>query len=267
MAEILIVGENSFIGNALYKLKDGNTYRKISYLESQHYDFSKFDSVVNCALNPNFKQMNYHESIDVDYEIAKKAYNNNCHYVMISTRKVYGSYNSINIFTEEHSVLPYDFYSENKLISENKILSHFGDKSTVLRGSNLYGFEFGRNSFFGWCLNSLYNNKKIVYNINPYTTRDFIHVNDSARLIAKVCEKRPKGLYNLSSGIGLSVKYIGQLLVNGYGQGELCWNDNDIYGEQFIISNTKLKTTLGIDIGPFDFYSDIRKIGEQLCKI
>ena len=141
MAKVLIVGKNSFIGTSLSKVKDGNKFKKISYKNLYNVDLKEYDVVINCSLNPSFKSSVYHLGIDVDYDVAHKAYESGCHYVMLSTRKIYGSSTALKTYNEESEENPYDHYSENKLKSEKKILSQFGDRATVIRGSNLFGYE------------------------------------------------------------------------------------------------------------------------------
>lgn len=263
MARKLIVGKTSFIGNELAKLK---TYDIVAYKDIHHVDFSEYDGVINCALNPVFKTQTYDEKIDVDYEIAKIAYKNNCHYVMISTRKVYGSSAELKTYTEESPTNPFDFYGENKLICENKIQSEFGDKAVIVRGSNLFGFELERQSFMGFCMNQLRHSEKIIFSISDKTKRDFIDVNSSACMLNEISKKKLTGIYNLSSNHGLEIGKVAKHLIRGYGKGEfLC--TSDIIKEQFIIDNTKLLKELKLISNPIYITSVIEDLGKELCKI
>ena len=108
MAKVLIVGKNSFIGKSLSKVKDGNKFKKISYKDLYDVDLSDYDVVVNCSLNPSFKTSTYHLGIDVDYDVAHKAYESGCHYVMLSTRKIYGSSTVLKSYNEHSEENPYD---------------------------------------------------------------------------------------------------------------------------------------------------------------
>ena len=263
MAKRLIVGKTSFIGKELAKLKD---YDIVAYKDVHHVDFSQYDGVINCALNPVFKTQSYDETVDVDYEMAKLAYENNCHYVMISTRKVYGSSSELKTYTEESPTNPFDFYSENKLICENKIIEDFGDKSVIVRGSNLFGFELGRQSFMGFCMDQLKHSEKIIFSISEKTKRDFIDVNTSAHMLDKILKGKLTGIYNLSSNYGLEIGKVAKHLIRGYGKGEfLC--TSDVVKEQFIIDNTKLIKQLKLISHPFYITGIIENLGEELCKI
>lgn len=260
MEKKLIVGNSSFVGNELFKIKQ---YDIVSYKNIHHIDFSNYDSVINCALNPVFKTQNYDEKIDVDFEIAKLAYRNRCHYMMISTRKVYGSSSELKIYTEKSVTNPFDYYSENKLICENKIRTEFGDNSVIIRGSNLFGFELGRQSFMGFCMDQLRHGGKIVFSISENTKRDFIDIEVACQLMDKVIEKKLTGIYNLSSNFGLEIGKVAKNLINGYGKGIfLC--TNDIVKEQFIIDNTKLLKKLKVNPNFSNTTEIIQELGKKL---
>jgi dTDP-4-dehydrorhamnose reductase len=263
LAKKLIVGKTSFIGNELAKLKN---YDIVAYKDIHHVDFSQYDGVINCALNPVFKTQTYDEKIDVDYEMAKLAYENNCHYIMISTRKVYGSSTKLKTYNEESPTNPFDFYSENKLICENKILNEFGDRAVIVRGSNLFGFELGRQSFMGFCIDQLKHSEKIIFSIGENTKRDFIDIYTSSFLLDSISRKKLTGIYNLSSNHGLEIGKVAKSLIRGYGKGEFSCT-SDVVKEQFIIDNTKLTEELRVFFNPIYITSIIEDLGKKLCKI
>lgn len=261
MAQTLIIGDNSFIGNAIHSVYLTST--KISHKDIDNVNFGDFDVVINCALNPKFKTKKYNEQIDFDYKVASLAYKHDCHTVMLSTRKVYGSSNELHVYTEESELKPYDFYSENKLTSEKKIMAEFGDKATILRGSNLFGYELGRNSMMGYMLNQLDNTGRIVYNQNTGTQKDILFVNDAAELICELTNIKPTGVYNMGGGL-FSLGTIGQYLIQGYGSGEVVCNSVE-FGEQFLLDSSKLYGVLSMVVAPV--YEEIFvQIGEECAR-
>jgi hypothetical protein len=54
-----------------------------------------------------------------------------------------------------------DYHGVNKVTTEVKLLSAFPNQVTILRGSNIFGLEYGRNSFVGYCMSQLVNEGKI----------------------------------------------------------------------------------------------------------
>lgn len=259
MEKVLLIGKNSFVGKNI-------NCDKITYDESKHVDFSNYDVIINCALHPEFKIVPYNETVDVDFEIGKKASENDCHYVMLSTSKVYGNNNELKIYDENSELNPFDYYSENKLNSEFKLLSNFENKVTILRGSNIFGFEYGRNSFVGYCMTQLVNEGKIVYTISEKTKRDFIHVKDAAYLIEQVCNKKLIGVFNLSSNYGLEIGQVAKNLIKGYKYGGKFKSSGPV-DRQFIMNNNKIMEALDLNYEFGDWSENFKKLGKELCEI
>lgn len=258
MNKTLVVGENSFIARHL-------NCDKVSYKDHHTVDFSKYDTIINCALNPLYKISPYSLDLDVDYEIGEKASASGCHFVMLSTSKVYGDSSVLSTYDENSEMSPVEHYGKNKLTTEFKLLSNFALHVTILRGSNIFGYEYGRNSFVGYLMSQLVNEGKIKFSINPNTQRDFLFVEDAAKIIEKVCEVKPFGVYNLSSNQPISAIDIAKKLVEGYPYGGKIESFESTWSErQFALDNTKIKKKLGIEIGPFDFNSIFYDLGKQL---
>jgi len=260
----LIVGHNSFIAKHIGNIFD---YDKISYSDLSNYDLKQYGVVINCALNPLFKTQKYEDKIDVDFQVGVKACEAGCHYVTFSTSKVYPKTSTISVYDEYTMVEPFDYYGENKLKTEGKLISNYGDKTTILRGSNIFGFEYGRNSFLGYCMSQLVNEGKITLTLADTVTRDFLPVESLSYIIDRVIQVRPLGIYNLSANYGLSVRTIVTNLIKGYDYGGVITKKSYEIDRQFIMNNSKLKNTLGIEIGPFDYYEIFNNLGKRLCKI
>jgi nucleoside-diphosphate-sugar epimerase len=256
----LIVGQNSFIGKHLFhSMKNVDI---ISYSDIDNINMSEYNTILNCAISPEMKFDDYREHRDIDYKVACKARLHNCHFIMLSTRKVYGNSTELKTYNEESELNPFDKYSENKLRSEQNILK-VNPTSTILRGSNVIGFEYDRKSFMGYCMTQLKNNNEILYEMDPDLKRDFIDIDNVCKTLKKVIEVKPQGIYNLSSNIGFSIGDVSKLLIKGYGSGKMVV-DITKQGEQFILDNTKLEAALNTSIGPFDFDNIIFEIGKKL---
>jgi len=255
----LIVGKNSFISNSVQCEND-----RISFSHTNNTQFKNYGSVLNCSIHPNYKEKKYDEQYDLDFHVAKKCSENNTHFIMLSTRRVYGMFDTLNIFDENSQVNPKDYYGENKLITENKIRKNF-ENHCILRCSNVYGLERNRKSFLSFCIDQLITDHKITYNISGKTKRDFIPVDLLSVIITKIVESKTKGLYNVGSSVGLEIEKVALHLIEGYGNGRFVQDGNDIK-DQFILNNDKIKQQLSLEIN-VDFEKDLRNIGEKLCKI
>lgn len=269
MSKVLIVGQNSFIGSNLSKIKDENKYKLIPHSKFYDVNLKDYDVVVNCSLNPEYKTSSYSLVNDVDYCLAHKAYESGCHYIMLSTRKIYGSSTKLKSYNEESMENPYDYYSENKLISEKKILSQFGDKITVIRGSNIFGYEPHRDSMMGYFINQLDKNGILRYNILSTTSKDIIHIDDVTKIISKICLQKPIGLYNLGTSFPYTMLNIGLFLLNGFNDGKIedrMKFEGENYGEQFVLDTTKLCSVLNIESTSIQNYGKIISDIGMRCK-
>jgi dTDP-4-dehydrorhamnose reductase len=258
----LIVGKNSFIGKSAYS--NINNAEKISYQDIDKINLKDYNVILNCSIMDVYKNDVYSEDNDVDIKLARLAEKSGIHYIMISTRKVYGISNSVANYNERSDLNPSDRYSENKLITEFKI-KEMMDSYTILRPSNVFGYEPRRKSFMGFCMNQLIDSNKIVYDISANTIRDFIDVDTFTKVVNQICQVKAKGLYNVGSNIGLSVGDVSKYLIKGYGSGNLIADSEKLF-DQFILDNTKIKSELGINIDIVDFEKIIVDLGSKLYK-
>jgi nucleoside-diphosphate-sugar epimerase len=254
--KLLIVGKNSFISNSLC----GD---RISFSDIDNINLKNYDAIINCSLHPKFKEQSYIEKYDIDYLVAQIAQKNKKHYLMISSRKVYGSTNELKIFDETSKTNPNCFYGENKLLAEKKITS-LSDSTCILRCSNVYGMETNRKSFFSFCIDQLLNKTQIIYEIGEKTKRDFLPVECLNQIIQKILLKKSKGVFNVGSNYGLEIGEVARLLIKGYGQGNFITLSSEVK-DQFILNNQKVKKELNIEID-VDFNQHIKNIGKKLCK-
>ena len=262
MKKILLVGKNSFIGNhLLIDLSITNMVDCISHLNIDDVKYNDYDVIINCSIHPDYRNQSYSFDKDMDLKISRKF---SGHFIMLSSRKVYGTNDNLLSYTEEFQINPSDYYGWNKSTTE-KLLDMEHDNHTILRASNVFGFEYQRKSYMGFLMNQLKNKGNIEIDISPFTTRDFINVEDTSKLINLVVEKEIKGTYNLSSGVGEMVGYTADYLIKGYGSGSLISKSKE-RKDQFILDNKKLLNALNIDI-EFDIENQIIKLGEQLCRI
>jgi nucleoside-diphosphate-sugar epimerase len=254
----LIVGKNSFIGRAFYH--SAKNVDMVSFHEHKKVNLSEYDVVINCAIAPEFKNEKYSLNYDLDLQVGATANLAGRHYIMLSSRKVYGSSDDLKIYTEESELNPTDYYGENKLISESRLNYNEGSY-TILRAANVYGFEYGRNSFMGFCMNQLKHEDQIKYTIAAQTKRDFISIKSVCKALNEIVKLKPQGIYNLSSGHGTEIGDVARSLIEGYGSGEF-FADGKIE-DQFILDNTKLLNALNIELPVFQ-RKYIKKLGEKL---
>jgi len=254
--KLLIVGKTSFISNSLV----GD---RISFSEIDSVNFDNYDSVINCSIHSNFREVKYVEKYDLDYLVAQKAQHHKKHYIMISSSKVYGSSDELKSFDELSQTNPDSFYGENKLIAEQKINS-LSNNFCVLRCSNVFGLERNRKTFFGFCNDQLVNTNSILYDIGPKTKRDFFPVELLSNVVEKISKKKSVGTFNVGSNYPLEIDRVALYLIEGYGKGNFISISSE-EKDQFLLNNKKLKKEIEIEID-IDFASHIKNIGKKLCK-
>jgi len=225
---------------------------------------SNYDIVINCCIHPEYRTQKYREDIDIDLKAARKFKGK---YIMFSTRKVYGSADHIRHLTEESEIIPQENYSENKVITENKI-RELKEDHLIFRATNVFGFEPGRNSFLGFCIDQLVKNNSIQYDLGYKVKRDFMHIDLLCQLVKMSCEKDIRGTYNLSSNIAYEIGDLASNLIIGYNNKSkfICTDVGNIK-DQFVLDNTGLYNALGVEKLPINMTHIVQDIGKQICKI
>ena len=263
MKKILLIGMNGFIGSHLKMTLDLHFIVDcISHKNIDGVKYNDYDVIINCSLHPDLRSSSYDEKKDIDLKASRKFKG---HFIMFSSRKVYGSFDDLITFTEESQLNPDDHYSTNKVITESKIIAE-RNNFTILRASNVFGFEYQRKSFMGYLMNKLKDSGNIEINISPYSKKDFISVFDISAITPTIVEDQIKGVYNFSSGIGELTGNVAKYLIKGYGSGDLISTSKELK-DQFILDNSKLLKTLEIEDYDFDIENWFIRMGKRLCKI
>lgn len=242
--KVLVIGINSFISQHL-RLTVGTRnwiFKTHEEIKLDAPSLINFDVVINLAVAPSIFTNDFKDDDDFDVWLAQHLqHNSNAHFVMISTRQVYGDFECL---TETSVPLPSSAYGQNKLRTEYRV-SELIDSArlTILRCSNVFGFEPGRRTFFGIMLTSLISDSVIRFNISPKTKKDFITVQDCAQIISQVALKRLPGLYNLGSGLDVECGALGLAVIKGYTMGQLISNSKAVEG-QFSMDVSKLSALI-----------------------
>jgi dTDP-4-dehydrorhamnose reductase/UDP-glucose 4-epimerase len=237
--KILLVGATSMLGKAVAaEVRHGFSLDTISHHQIEDVDLGVYDTVVNMAYDPRYMRAAYDPELDFDRKVAALVARSGAHFVMMSTRKVYGAAGQEPI-PETAPTNPIDNYGRNKLRTESEILGLLGRRCTILRLSNAFWFELGRHTFFGIALENLRHQKRIVLDANPFVKKDFIPLPECAAGIVTVLRKKPSGIFNLGYGTGTEIGRIAMWLIEGYGEGELLVTSTK-ERDGFLLDNSKL---------------------------
>lgn len=230
MTQVTVIGKNSFMAKAIRENNIGKDWLWLSHSEAVNNNawLTKTDSVINFSYAPDLRKNPYNADLDIDKKLAKHIKDSSIHYIMLSSRMVYGKQDT-PILKENLSPAPQNTYGANKYKIEQGLVDILGQsRVTILRLSNIFGFEPNRASFFGMALTKLAKENCITYDMSPFTKRDFLSISLFGQNLESISEKPIGGIFNFGSGIGLEAGKIAQWLIDGYGKGEFFVKDMSI---------------------------------------
>jgi nucleoside-diphosphate-sugar epimerase len=214
------------------------------------------------AYDPRYMQMPYDSAFDFDRKVAERTARSRAHFVMISTRRVYGPAKSTPI-SESAPTRPTDNYGRNKLRTEQEVGEMLGGRCTILRLANVFGFEPGRHTFFGIALETLRREGRIILDANPFVKKDFLPLPECASAIASVLCKRPSGTFNLGYGTATETGRIAMWLIEGYAKGELLVT-SAAERDSFLLDSSRLRAVVGAPGLTHSIRDYCIEIGKQL---
>lgn len=220
VTNVAVTGSSGFIGGAIFKALsvDKNFYvKKILRSGDSFLCNEYFDVIVHCAEISDRKLVNelgeiYQTNIISNLgQLVSK-----CKYLIyLSSSALYDS-SSSDPKTESSKIKIDDNYCASKIASENIVLSSGG---VSLRVSNVYGNEMSRSNVISDIFSQL--GSEIMTLNNIYAVRDFIHVEDVASYVKElIMINNYKGLLNIGSGVGWSIKNIAEYANAAYGSPE-----------------------------------------------
>ena len=267
MTRTLLVGRSSLLASWFVEHAGDVDLRRVSHDESDWPSlFDGVGCVVNFAYHPKYPTSPYAPEIDFDRRLADAIGSRGVHYVMLSSRKVYGDAVKFGA-SETDAAEGCDQYSRNKAATEAYLRETLGERLTVLRIANVIGYERvpGRKRFMALVLHRLKTEGRIVYDMNPFVRRDFVTDRFFADILRKVIELRPSGIFNLGSGIPLETGWIAMWVLEGYGKGELVVESPRVVDE-YVPNVRKQTDTFGLSLSVEDIRNHCVNIGRRLAR-
>lgn len=265
---ILIIGQNSFLASGIYKKLSLNKNLNITTTSHDKLPncYKKFDWIINCAFDNNLKSQKINSKNNFDKKIIKEIKNyQNIKYVLLSSRAVYGSH-QVLMRHKESSVVKESLinqYGLNKLVCEKIALKELlPSRVLICRCSNIFGFEKG-NTFFGIAQKSLLKNNEIRLDISKEVIRDFLPINYFSEILESLIINNIVGIYNVGSGIEISLEEICNSLIEGYENGSLIDYDN-LISDQFVLDISNLSNVINFSITKEKVLSYAFLVGKRL---
>lgn len=229
--KVIVIGGNSFFGRHLKRHPMCQNWLFKSHKDVRYKPsiLNKSDVIVNLGVSEDISSKSYNVEDSLDVFLANYVLGMpKTKLVIISSRQVYGDF---PLLSEKLDPIPTTQYGKNKLAIEkylSKLLSP--SQLTILRCSNVFGFELGRKTFFGTMLTSLVNDGFIRFNISPDTKKDFIPVEDCCEIIYGVVSKKITGIFNVGSGIPINSGDLAQAVLKGFGSGKFICDSDSTHG-------------------------------------
>jgi len=189
-----------------------NLAGQVSHLDSMQDPYTDLD--INCR-----SQLSILE--------ACRKHNPSVKVVYAGTRQQYGKPDYLPV-DERHLMHPTDVNGINKMAGEwyHIVYSNvYGVRATSLRLTNTYGPRMrivdSRQTFLGWWLRLVVDEREIEIYGDGTQLRDFNHVDDvvSALLLAAASDEANGQVYNLGSPEPVSLRQLAEMLVEARGRG------------------------------------------------
>lgn len=197
--QILIVGGSGFIGTHLRQELDlcGMKYENIDLKDGKDFltePIKHYKTIIFLAWNMGQTIEAYEYNLDLLNRLSQYEHS---HVVFASSAAVYGKTNTPAIETDP--LLPINIYGESKVTGERYV--DWFDSKTILRFSNVYG-EGGHG-----VIDLFRSGSRVIYG-SGLQVRDFVSVEFIVDAIYQIIKqpKKYQGIYNLSSGVGMTVK-------------------------------------------------------------
>ena len=267
--KVTVIGAGSFIGQALRRENAARDWRFLGHAQalSDTGWSSDSDVVLNCAFDDRLKREDYRPEWDIDLRLAQLLQvQGHARYVMLSSRTVYGLAPTDERLHEALPTHPQNLYAHAKRHTEEALASLLGDRLTVFRLSNIYGFEplQGRRNFFAIALNSLREQGLISLDINPFVQRDFLPVEHCAAWLCNVMPRLRGGTFNLGAGFATPVGRIAQWIIEGFGSGRLEVTDFREF-DGFWLDMSSARAAFGaLDLSPAQVREACNDVGRRL---
>jgi dTDP-4-dehydrorhamnose reductase len=262
---ICLIGKKSLIAKTLFiflKKKNSNV-RLIDF--NQLPKKIKFSTIINCSSkknDPKLKNIDWDRDVKIAKIISKQK--KSCHFIMISTAKVYGGK---KIIKEECNICkPLNSYGKHRLNVEEKIKKILSKNYTILRLSNLANFDIRPNSFSKTFINKMLTDLKnngIIEIPVKKNIKDFIDEKSFCKIIVSVANKKIFGTYNLSSGIETRVDILAKCIISGFGSGKIIRNSN-LITDNFVLKSKKLFKKINFSINSKYLIKEFKKLGKKL---
>ncbi len=261
--KVHIIGQRSYLAGVLEtRLGKDFDVRRSSAHEFSAAAVRSGDVIINCAWEPDLYEKKIRDDLSWDGRFSQIAQEREAYFVMMSSRAVYANRVDPPLLEGEYCHAQ-TVYGRNKTTVEAGLQRIIGPRLLITRIGNVFGNEStGRRTFVSTALESLRTRGEIELRMAPETRKDFLPVCFLGNAFRALISERAHGIYNVSSGLTLTVRDVAEALVRGYGSGTIRITDWDV-GEEFLLDTTKLNTHTGLSIGREDILAALERSARE----
>ena len=239
--KIAVIGANAYLAEGLADVLENVSLFSRPGDWVDYADLGGFDWIINFSIQPDFRRRILSANELIDANIANAIKDMKTKFVMISSRKVYGTHENLRSFYETDKCYPLDFYAKNKVAAENGVLNLLPNRSLVLRVANIIDFPSLRPDqrvFMGWIRDSMRDNGELNVTENPDVRKDFITRDYFHHALRDLMNQNQSGVFNVGAGFAVSMR---ELLPRIVGRGNCVFSGTDKKpDDQFVLSVDKL---------------------------
>jgi nucleoside-diphosphate-sugar epimerase len=254
--KVIITGATGFIGKTLCRsLEDVEGYSVIPvtrskkrpgfYCVGNYRDAPSGDILVHLGEDADRARVNRtgeayrRETGEVADSLLGRGYEN---VIYCSSAVVYGD-SGTKPYIEKMPVYPVDTYSQAKLENEKKFLNAGG---SVVRLANVIGSGMAATNVLSDILAQLSVAGPVTVR-NGRPIRDFIWVDDVVQALISLVQKQDPGIYNVGTGIGVSIKELAEMFITVAGKDQqevnsMATSSGHSYN---VVDIEKIKSTFG----------------------
>ena len=212
-----VLGANGYIGSALLEFLRQSGHQAQAFGRGQPVGQSRLGTVFYCiGVTAAFRERPLdavEAHVSVLTQLLRQA--NFEQLIYLSSARVYagavgtGEDGSLQVQPQQLS----DLYNLSKLCGESACL-HSGRFCKVIRLSNVYGSEDPSSNFLAQVLRAARETGEVVFLTSPESSKDFVSLHDTVRLLMAIAERGQHKIYNLGRGRNTSNRQLAEGLEN-----------------------------------------------------
>jgi UDP-glucose 4-epimerase len=235
MSRLIVVGKHGYIASSLCRWFD---QRRVPYtaMSSSDCDLEQASTVAGhfrelgseetqvvftAAINPwlDNSASSYDRNLRiVSNFVAAMGTVNLKHVIYLSTVDVYGKAPRLPV-TERSPPHPESWYGRAKYECEQwaRRCEDLGAAVTILRLPGIYGPGDNDRSVVGKLVRDIRDNHEVTIHGKGTARRDYVFIDDLCAIITRLLETRPRGTWNVATGVSLSIREIASTIGEAMG--------------------------------------------------